>query len=147
MVFSYLTTAVCDVSLLLNGILAGLVAVTSGAGYFQPHDALIIGAIGSILMCVTPKLLDRWRIDDPVGAVAVHGSCGLFGTICVGLFAIIEPDNLPHGGLTRGQTGLFKGGGFYLLGIQMLAVLCVSLWSGFTTWFLLASINMVTRIS
>lgn len=68
------------------------------------------------------------------------------GALCVGLFAVNEPDILPNGGLTRGQSGLFKGGGFHLLGVQFLAVFSVSLWSGITTWILLAAIDKITPI-
>lgn len=80
------------------------------------------------------------------GAVAVHGAAGVWGALCVGLFAVKEPDLLVNGGLTRGQCGLFKGCGFRLLGVQALAVACVTLWSGLTTWILLAAIDKITPI-
>lgn len=89
-------------------LLSGLVSVTSGAGFFQPFDSLIIGGIGSLIFMQVPPIMDRYRIDDPVGAVAVHGACGAWGAFCVGLFAVNEPDILENGGLTRGQCGLFK---------------------------------------
>ncbi len=64
-------------STVLNGILAGLVAVTSGAAFFQPLDSFLIGALGCIANTIVPPILDKFRIDDPVGAVAVHCGAGL----------------------------------------------------------------------
>ncbi|RWS29086.1 putative ammonium transporter 3-like protein [Leptotrombidium deliense] len=144
--YSYYRTRKVDVSCVVNGILAGLVAVTSGAGFFKATDSLIIGAIGSIISCIIPTLMDRHRIDDPVGAVAVHGGAGAWGALAVGLFAVAEPDLLSNGGLTRGQCGLCYGCGPRLFGVQLLTVLAVSMWSGITTWVLLAAIDKFVPI-
>jgi Amt family ammonium transporter len=77
-----------DVSMTLNGSLAGLVAITAGCSAVDPWAAAIIGLIAGILVVVVIEFVDqKLKIDDPVGAVGVHGACGLFGTICVGLFA------------------------------------------------------------
>lgn len=77
LIYSAISNRMADVSGVLNGILAGLVAVTSGAGFFQPLDCLLIGGLGSITNCITLRIMDGFRIDDPVGAVAVHASGGI----------------------------------------------------------------------
>ncbi|KAI1307944.1 putative ammonium transporter 3 [Halotydeus destructor] len=146
MLLTMRSTGKADVGSLCNGILAGLVAVTSGAGFFQPMDSLFIGGFGALLYTLVAPILDRFRIDDPVGAVAVHGAAGAWGALCVGLFAIAEPDILVSGGLTRGQCGLFKGCGFRLLGVQVMAIVCVALWAGVSTWILLAAIDKIVPI-
>ncbi len=101
-----------DVSLTLNGCLAGLVAITAGAADVTANGALIIGALGGILMIYAVEFIDRVvKVDDPVGAISVHGVCGSFGTIMVGLFAK--------------EGGLLYGGGLRLLGVQTLGVVAV----------------------
>ncbi|CAG2121534.1 unnamed protein product, partial [Medioppia subpectinata] len=146
LMYCFITNGRAEVSPVLNGILAGLVAVTSGAGYFEPYDSFVIGALGCVANTLIAPFLDSLRIDDPVGAVAVHAGGGMVGILCVGLFAVAEPFIIENGGLTRGQSGLFKGGGFRLLGVQCLAALSVSLWSGITTWILLAAIDKMIPI-
>jgi Amt family ammonium transporter len=77
-----------DASMSGNGLLAGLVAITAPSGYVNTRDACIIGIIAGLLVCVSVEFIDRvLRIDDPVGAISVHGAGGLFGVISVGLFA------------------------------------------------------------
>lgn len=94
-----------DAGLTLNGALAGLVGVTAGASVISYVGAIIIGLISGILMILCVEFLDtKLKIDDPVGAISVHGLCGSLGTICIGLFSQ--------------EGGLFYGGGFKLLGIQ-----------------------------
>jgi len=109
-----------DPSMALNGALAGLVAITAGCAYVSPSSSLIIGLAAGLLVIVSVELLDkRLHIDDPVGAVSVHGVCGAFGTLAVGLFA-----ESAYGGV----NGLFFGGGFGLLGVQALGTLSVFAW-------------------
>jgi len=104
----------------LNGALAGLVAITAGCAYVSPSSSLIIGLAAGLLVIVSVELLDkRLHIDDPVGAVSVHGVCGAFGTLAVGLFA-----ESAYGGV----NGLFFGGGLGLLGVQALGTLSVFAW-------------------
>jgi ammonium transporter, Amt family len=112
---------VADPSMTINGSLAGLVAITAGCAYVSPYWAIVIGLIAGILVIFATGWIDRLRIDDPVGAVAVHGINGIFGTLAVGLFDT--------------KQGLFTTGHFHLFWVQLLGVLCIALW-GFGTAFL-----------
>ncbi len=107
MLYSWIRYGKPDISLTLNGCLAGLVAITAGCAAVTPNGALIIGAVAGVLMVISVEFFDKVaRIDDPVGAISVHGVCGGFGTIMVGFFAA--------------DGGLFYGGGLKQLGIQVL---------------------------
>ena len=108
-----------DLGMTINGCLAGLVAVTGGCAYFSIEVSLLIGAIAGVLVVFAVMFFDRIGIDDPVGATSVHLGCGVFGTLCVGLFA--------KEGVTTLSTanGLFYGGGFRLLGTQLLGIVAV----------------------
>jgi len=101
-----------DLSMTMNGALAGLVAVTASCAFVQPWAALAIGAVAGVVVVLGVALLDRIGVDDPVGAVPVHGMNGLWGTLAVGLFAC--PDLLAG----KMSAGLFYGGGPRQLGIQ-----------------------------
>lgn len=122
---------------LINAILGSMVSVTAGCSLYHSWEAIVIGVIGAALCCLSVPLLDKLRIDDPVGAVAVHGVAGIWSVLAVGLFAS-NPVPLE---LTNGRTGLFKGGGWDLLGIQALSVVCLSVWGFFATYLLLWIIN------
>lgn len=108
-----------DLGMTINGCLAGLVGVTGGCAYFTVEVSLLVGAIAGVIVVFLVVFFDRIRIDDPVGATSVHLGCGVFGTICVGLFA--------KEGVTTLSTanGLFYGGGFSLLGVELLGVVAV----------------------
>lgn len=115
-----------DASMSLNGALAGLVAITAPCALVSPSSAIIIGAIAGILVVLSVEFFDKvLHIDDPVGAISVHGVCGVFGTLCVGLFA--EARYSASAGLGE-ISGLFFGGGARLLGIQALGALSVFVW-------------------
>ena len=75
-----------DVSMGLNGVLAGLVAITAGAKAIPPHQSVLVGAVAGIIVVFSVIFFDKIKIDDPVGAISVHGICGVFGTLCVGIF-------------------------------------------------------------
>lgn len=95
-----------DPTMIANGMLAGLVSVTASSGFIGATAGFIIGAIAGVLVCVSVEIVDRLRIDDPVGAVSVHGVCGLWGVICAGLF----PDGSAYyGGNWNGVAGAVKG--------------------------------------
>jgi len=112
--FMYFRTKKWDPGLTINGFLAGLVAVTAPCYWISPLGAIIIGGIAAIICVLVIDLVEYIRVDDPIGAVAVHGACGIFGTIAVGLFATGDfgvPG--PTGADLSGGTveGLFYGGG------------------------------------
>ena len=124
MVFTWLRYKKPDVSMCLNASLAGLVAITAGCDVVDAFGAIIIGAVAGVLVVFGVWFLDyKLRIDDPVGAVAVHAFNGIWGTIAVGLFATTSaPGN-------DTLTGLFYGGGAGLFGIQWLGVVTVAAWT------------------
>ncbi len=104
-----------DVSMTLNGVLAGLVAITAGCDVVSPVGAAVIGIVAGVVIVFAVEFFDKVvKIDDPVGAISVHGVCGALGTLLTGLFAV--------------DGGLFYGGGFHMLGIQTLGVGSVVLW-------------------
>jgi Amt family ammonium transporter len=110
-----------DLSLTINGILSGLVAITAGCSMVGYTSAILIGAFGGILVVFAVYLLDSLKIDDPVGAVSVHLVNGIWGTIAVGLFAdaIITGD--------KNISGLFSSGNFNLLGSQLVGIVSVGI--------------------
>lgn len=117
MALSWIRYGKPDPSMSLNGALAGLVGITAGCAAVSPLSAIIIGFLAGLLVVVAVDFIDKvLHIDDPVGAVSVHGICGAFGTLMVGFFA-----QESFGGV----NGLFFGGGFSLLGVQAIGVLAV----------------------
>ncbi len=108
-----------DLGMTVNGCLAGLVAITGGCAYISIEMSLLIGAIAGVFVVFAVMFFDRVGIDDPVGATSVHLGCGVLGTICIGLFA-------KEGVTTLSKVnGLFYGGGFRLLGVELLGVISV----------------------
>lgn len=126
MVFTWIKYGKPDVSMSLNASLAGLVAITAPCDVTDAFGAIVIGAVSGLLVCFGVWLLDyKLRIDDPVGAVAVHFMNGLWGTLATGLFAT---KTAPGSEL----NGLFYGGGFGLLKIQIIGIVCVCAWTAVT---------------
>jgi len=121
-----------DLSMAMNGALAGLVGITAPCAFVEPWAAIVIGAVAGVVVVRGVELLDRLRIDDPVGAVPVHGLCGVWGTLAVGLFG---REGL--GGLSR--NGLFYGGGLVQLGVQVLGSLA-------TIAFVLLAMGLVFKL-
>ncbi|MGN0976039.1 MAG: ammonium transporter, partial [Gemmiger sp.] len=144
MVFTWVHYGKPDVSMCLNASLAGLVAITAPCDTTDCLGAIIIGAVSGLLVCFGVWLLDyKLRIDDPVGAVAVHMMNGIWGTIAVGLFSTTSaPDN-------DSVVGLFYGGGFHQLGLQLLGVLAVGAWTAVTIsiTFLVIKATVGLRVS
>ncbi len=87
MIYMYATVKKPDPTMVVNGFLAGLVAITAASGFVSGSVGFLIGAMAGVLVCIAVPIIDRLHIDDPVGAISVHGVNGLFGVICVGLFA------------------------------------------------------------
>lgn len=122
MLFTWIKNGKPDVSMSLNGSLAGLVAVTAGCADVDAIGSAVIGLVSGIIVVLAVEFVDiKLRIDDPVGAFAVHGVNGFWGGLAVGLFATGEGQN--------GITGLFYGGGLAQLGKQALAILCIIAWT------------------
>ncbi len=117
-----------DIGMAGNGTLAGLVAITAGCGTVEPWAALVIGAIGGLIVVFSVLGVDRLRVDDPVGAVSVHGICGLWGVLSIGLFARYD-----DAFLGREDAGLFYGGGLSQLAMQALMAVIIIAWVAATT--------------
>lgn len=126
-VLTYIRYKKPDVSLSLNGALIGLVSITAGASLFSPLGAIIVGLISGIVLVFSVEFFDKIKIDDPVGAISVHGFGGIFGTLAVGFFSI--------------DGGLFYGGGLYLLGIQAIGVITVGIWTISTSFLIFKAIE------
>ena len=118
-VTSWIVVGKPDLGMTINGCLAGLVAITGGCAYVSIESSLLIGAVAGVIVVFAVLFFDRVHIDDPVGATSVHLCCGVFGTICVGLFA--------QEGVTTLSTrnGLFFGGGLSLLAVELLGIAAV----------------------
>jgi ammonium transporter, Amt family len=116
----YMRSKKWDLLYTLNGSLAGLVAVTAGCAFFPPWAALLVGAVGGILVIYAAEIVERMRIDDPVGAFAVHGACGIWGTLAIGLFAQPGLTFAPAGVDVATRAGLLLGGGADLLIVQLI---------------------------
>ena len=121
-----------DAGMSLNGALAGLVAITAGCAFVSPVSAVIIGALGGVVVVLSVLFLERLQIDDPVGAISVHGTCGALGTILLGLF--------------HKEQGLFFGGSVGFLGAQIVGVLAVFVWCLATGFILFYAIKAATGL-
>jgi Amt family ammonium transporter len=125
MIVSWVISKKPDGSMSLNGALAGLVAITAGCYTVTPVGALIIGAFAGALVVLSVIFIDSvLKIDDPVGAVSVHGVCGAFGTLACGLFNAEKVL-----GIGDANSGLFYGGGFAQLGVQIAGVAAGFVWA------------------
>ncbi len=138
MIFTWIRYKKPDVSMCLNASLAGLVAITAGCDVTDAFGSIVIGAVAGLLVCFGVWLLDyKLHIDDPVGACAVHMLNGIWGTIAVGLFAT---DSAPG---NDSLVGLFYGGGFELLGKQLLGFAAVAAWTAVTMVIVFAIIKAI----
>ena len=122
MIFTWIKNGKPDVSMCINGSLAGLVGITAGCDALDAGGAVIVGLVSGILVVVIVELLDlKLHIDDPVGAVGVHFANGVWGTIAVGLLA--------NPAAPAGLKGLIYTGSFRLLGVQLLGITCILAWT------------------
>ena len=110
-----------DISMMLNGALGGLVAITAASGFVAPWAAIVIGVGSGAIAVFGVVFVERIGIDDPIGAVAVHGMSGVWGTLACGLFAVPVLSSK----LATGSKGLVYGGGFHQLGVQALGLAAV----------------------
>ena len=123
-----------DLTMTINGALAGLVAITAPCAFVSVSSAAVIGMISGILVVLAVGIFDKLHIDDPVGALSVHLVNGIFGTLSVGLFAQDKITGIASG------NGLFFGGGLKLLGIQALGAAAVGLFTftlSFAVWIIM----------
>jgi Amt family ammonium transporter len=129
-VISTITSGKPDLTMIINGILAGLVSVTAGCGNLTMIGAWIAGLVGGIIVVFAVSALDAAGIDDPVGAFSVHGVCGIWGTLVIGLWGVagMAPDEMSAG------IGLFNSGSFSQLGIQAVGCAAYAIWTVVTCW-------------
>jgi Amt family ammonium transporter len=111
--------------MMLNGVIAGLVAITAASGFVAPWAAVVIGAVAGAIAVVGVLWVERIGIDDPIGAVAVHGMAGVWGTLATGLFAVPALAS----NLATGTGGLFYTGSFHQLGVQALGLVTVGVFT------------------
>lgn len=122
-----------DLSMILNGTLAGLVAITAPCAFVSVGSSLIIGLCAGVIVVLSVLMFDRLHIDDPVGALSVHLVNGVFGTLCIGLFAQAEIMAGP-------SSGLFFGGGFKQLGAQLIGIIAAGAFTfivAFIFWYVI----------
>ncbi len=145
MVFTWIKYGKPDVSMCLNASLAGLVAITAPCDVTDAFGAIVIGAVAGLLVVFGVWLLDyKLRIDDPVGAVAVHCMNGIWGTVAVGFFATnTAPGYAIADTAGNEMVGLFYGGGLKLLGLQMIGFISVAAWTAVTITIVFVVIKAV----
>jgi Amt family ammonium transporter len=137
LIFSWIWFKKPDASMTLNGLLAGLVAITAPCAVVSPGAAIVIGLIGGVLVVLSVEFIDKvLKIDDPVGASSVHLTCGIWGTLAVGIWGNVE-------GVA---VGLLHGGGFAQLGVQLLGVVSVGAWAALTSLVLFLVIKAITGL-
>ncbi len=132
MFYTYFSYGKIDITMVINGILAGLVSITAGCNVVGPLSAIFIGLIAGVLVDIAVLFFDKMKVDDPVGAIAVHGINGLFGTLAVGFFAL--------------DGGLFYGGGVSLLVTQTIGVLAIGMFSFFITLIVMKLLSLTFGI-
>lgn len=132
MTYTYFRYGQIDITMTINGVLAGLVAITAGCNVVDSHSAIIIGLIAGVLVDLAVIFIDRLKIDDPVGAIAVHGVNGFFGTLAVGLFA--------------SEGGLLFGGGTTLFMTQLIGVITIATFSFVFTFLLMTLLKKTIGI-
>ncbi|QCR32762.1 ammonium transporter [Lysinibacillus sp. SGAir0095] len=136
---AWVKTGKADVPTTLNGALAGLVAITASCGFVAPWAAVIIGLIGGIMVVFSMQLFEKLKIDDPIAALSVHGTVGVWGTLSNGLFALpaLSTD------IDWGHAGLFYGGGWEQLGVQALGVVASGAYAFVVAFILLKIMDKV----
>ncbi len=138
-VTSWIVVKKPDLSMMLNGAIAALVAITAACAFVAPWAAIVIGFVSGIIVVLGSLLVEKIKLDDPVGAIAAHGMSGVWGTLSLGFLAVPElADKLQTGG-----GGLFYGGGFHQLGTQALGLAAVGAFT-FTVSFLILLLFKVT---
>jgi Amt family ammonium transporter len=130
MIVSWIVLGKADVPVMLNGALAGLVAITASCGFVAPWAAVVIGFIAGILVFYSMRFFEKRKIDDPIAALSVHGTAGVWGTLSNGFFATKDLAAV-------GKPGLFYGGGFHQLFVQAIGVIACGLFAFIVSFILL----------
>ncbi|WP_078556235.1 ammonium transporter [Bacillus alkalicellulosilyticus] len=140
LLIAWAVTGKSDVPTMLNGALAGLVAITASCAFVAPWAAVVIGLIGGLIVFFSMKFFDRARIDDPIFALSVHGVAGVWGTISTGFFATPELAEM-----NGGAAGLFYGGGLGQLGVQTIGVVSSGLYAFVISFIILLAMKAVMK--
>ena len=138
LIISWIVLGKADVPMMLNGSLAGLVAITASCAFVETWAAVVIGLIAGILVFYSIRFFEKKGIDDPIFALSVHGTAGVWGTLSTGFFATKEL-------ATIGKPGLFYGGGFEQLGVQALGVAASGLYAFIVSYVLLLVVKYVIK--
>lgn len=136
MIVSWMVMGKADVPMMLNGALAGLVAITASCGFVDTWAAVVIGFIAGILVFYSIRFFENRKIDDPIAALSVHGTAGVWGTLSNGFFATKEL-------ATVGKPGLFYGGGFHQLGVQAMGVFTCAAFAFIVSYIILVIMKAV----
>ncbi|WP_147533567.1 ammonium transporter [Bacillus marasmi] len=131
LLISWIVLGKSDVPTILNGALAGLVAITASCAFVDTWAAVVIGFIAGILVFYSARFFEKMKIDDPIFALSVHGTAGVWGTLSTGFFATKEL-------ATVGKPGLFYGGGFEQLGVQALGIVTSAAYAFIVSFIILA---------
>ena len=142
MVIAWLKLGKPDISMMLNGALGALVAITAASGFVAPWAAVVIGAVSGVIAVYGVVWVEKRGIDDPIGAVAVHGMSGIWGTLATGLFAV----PLLAKNLATGQGGLVYTGSFHQLGQQAIGLVAVGAFGFATSYGCLWTLNKLWGI-
>jgi len=135
-IISWLVLGKSDIPTILNGALAGLVAITASCAFVEPWAAVVIGLVAGFIVFYSVKFFDKIKVDDPIYALSVHGAAGIWGTLSTGFFATKEL-------ATTGSAGLFYGGGFGQLGVQALGVVTSGLFAFVVSFIILYVTKLV----
>ncbi len=138
MFFQYARKGKWDLSATLNGSLAGLVAITASCAFVDTWGAVVVGVVAGVLVLVVVDIVEKVKIDDAVGAFAVHGACGIWGTLSIGLLGVPS--------LTGDAGGIFYGGGLNLLGVQALGSFSTIVWVVVCCVVMFTALKMVNRL-
>ncbi|WP_420485100.1 ammonium transporter [Cytobacillus firmus] len=136
LIISWMVMGKSDVTTMLNGALAGLVAITASCAFVDTWAAVVIGFVSGILVFYSVRFFEKRKIDDPIFALSVHGAAGVWGTLSTGFFAAPELASV-------GKPGLFYGGGFEQLGVQFMGVAVSGLYAFAVSFIILAAAKKV----
>jgi ammonium transporter, Amt family len=142
LIASWLVIRKPDLSMMLNGAIAALVAITAACAFVAPWAALVIGFVAGVIVVVGVLGVERLRIDDPVGAIAAHGMAGVWGTLSLGFLTVPSL----AGKLATGHGGLFYGGGAHQLGVQALGLVTVGAFTFGVSFLLLLALKLTFGI-